>query len=167
MRLAAAFAAEPELIAALTDPDTSGPRERSLVRDIAGSALQQFPAYADLHYHAGRAAYAAGDHGAAAGHLQRALAVNPQYGDALILVARVELERGRPAEARRYLERALSAGADYPDVHKLLGDVHAAEGDGPAARRAYERALALNPKYAAALAARHRLAAGRSAGGQA
>jgi tetratricopeptide (TPR) repeat protein len=155
--LSAAFAAEPELISACLEgagPEAS--QQATAVFAAAQAAHAQQPCYADLSYHAARAALAAGRHTTAARFVQQALRINPTYHDALLLAARIELHRGRSSAARRHLEAALAHGADYPDVHALLGRVRQQEGDWAGARQAHARALALNPALAeshAALAA--------------
>jgi tetratricopeptide (TPR) repeat protein len=144
-RLSAAFAAEPELISACLE----GPQQRSAdwartVLAAAELALRQRPHYADLNYHASRAAVAASQFETAARLLVRALCVNPTYHDALVLAARVELQRGRAASATRYLETALTCGADYPDVYLLLGRARQEDHNWAGARQAFEKALELN-----------------------
>ena len=151
-QLAAAFAHEPEMIQACLqgaeqEPCPAGAR---LILDAAQMALARHPTFADLHYHASRAAIAAGDLAAASNLLDHALRLNPEYRDALILAAHVALTRQQRGPARTLLQDAVSSGADFPDVHLLLGHLCREEGDWTQARVAYERALALNANFSAA-----------------
>jgi tetratricopeptide (TPR) repeat protein len=156
-RLSAAFSAEPELISAcLEGADGEAAQQAQSIFSAAEIAQAGQPTYADLSYHAARAALAASRYAAAARLVAQALRVNPAYDDARVLAARVELHFGCAHDARRHVEAVLASGADYPDVHALLGRACQQERDWEGARRAYARALALNPALAeirAALAA--------------
>jgi tetratricopeptide (TPR) repeat protein len=153
-QLSAIFAQEPELISAcLQDIEHKPPEWAQTVLDAAQIAVAGQPGYADLNYHAGRAALAASDLDTAARLLEQALRANPAYRDALVLAARVELRRGRPQVARAHLAHALACGADYPDVHLLMGNICRQIGEWGAARHSYERALALNGRLTEARAA--------------
>jgi tetratricopeptide (TPR) repeat protein len=156
LRLGAVFSQEPELISAcLQGLEQQPPEWTRLVLGAAELALAGQPGYADLYYHASRAALAAGEHETAARLLEQALRVNPGYHDALVLAARVDWQRGQTPAARKHLEAAVRSGADYPDVHVLLGNMYRQEGDWLHARQSYQRALALNaglPEARAALA---------------
>jgi tetratricopeptide (TPR) repeat protein len=165
-RLAASFAAEPELISACLEGlerQPAGAAQR--IASAAHRALLSCPEYADLNYHASRAALAAGEMQAAAELLEAAVRINPRYCDARILAARVALQQARPRQARAHLAAAIAAGAAYPDVHLLLGDAWRQEQEWSRARDAYTRALELNSHLSAArtaLAALPPLEAGRS-----
>ncbi|MBP7746486.1 MAG: tetratricopeptide repeat protein [Phycisphaerae bacterium] len=152
--LRVAFGHEPELISAcLEGLEASAPERARQILKAAQAALSDFPDYADLHYHASRAALAAGEYETATRLLESALRVNPGYVDALLLAARVALQGHRLADARRHLETARDRGADYPDLHMLMGGVCCKEGNWQAARAEYERALELNANLAEARAA--------------
>lgn len=150
-RLAALFAGEPELVrACLQGIEREPPRRARLILDAAQLATEAFPEYADLFYHAGQAAVAAGEYGTAAAALARAIELNPTYKDALILAARVAIQQRQPDQAEALLQSAVRAGADYPDVHMLLGNLWRDQGALARARAAYERALELNANLKAA-----------------
>lgn len=152
--LAGVFAVEPELVTAcLQGIEQESSRAARQVLAAARLAVRRHPDYADLHFHAARAAVAAGEMTVAANLLERSLRIHPHYKDALILAARVALTRQRTAEAQTYLQTALAQGADYPDVHMLLGAVWRDAGDWPRARQAYQRALQLNSSLATARSA--------------
>ncbi|MEW6249452.1 MAG: tetratricopeptide repeat protein [Planctomycetota bacterium] len=149
----AAFTEEPELIAACLEADSDARWARRVLRR-AVCAVRQQRDYADLNYHAARAAYAAGHLVQAQRLLAAALQINPGYQDARLLAGHVALERGDPHGARAHLAAALATGADYPDVHMLIGDAWRQDGKWKQARQAYRRALELNASRAPARAAR-------------
>lgn len=150
-QLAQAYVQEPELISAcLQTAPQRLPAHAAQILAAAQLALKECPGYADLYYHAGHAAIAAGELETAAALLDGALRANPNYTDALILAARLALRRHQPAQARTLLQTALDKGADYADVHMLLGGVWQAEENWTQARASYERALALNANLTAA-----------------
>lgn len=160
-RLAAAFAQEPELIAAcLQGGADSTPDLCLLVLEAVAYALAQHADYADLYYFGGRAALAAGDTTLARRYLREALRLNPAYNDARVLAARLALDADQPRDAREELAKALACGADYPDVHLLLGHAWAREAQWERAREAYLRALTLNANLSPARAALEALPSG-------
>jgi tetratricopeptide (TPR) repeat protein len=152
--LADAFVREPELIRAFLQGIAQETPERvRIILAAAQTAAATRPKYADLFYHAGQAAVAAGELDTAAAELQRAVELNPGYCDALILAAQVAVQQSQPQRAGQLLEAALAHGADYPDVHMLLGNVRRTLGQFELARQAYRRAGELNPQLTAAQAA--------------
>lgn len=158
--LAQMFADEPELIrACLQDIERVNATTIETILAAVRAGVRRHPDYADLLYHAGQAAMAAGRYEAAASLLGQAIEINPRYKDALILAARVAVRFGDWEQAQARLDAALAAGADYPDVHLLRGELWRRKGSEAQARAAYERALELNPNLAAAREALTRLPA--------
>ncbi len=88
--------AEPELVlACLEGVKPEGGAESRLILAAARAATVECPEYADLFYHSGQAAIAAGDYETAEVLLARALELNPTYNDALFLAAHVAQRRER------------------------------------------------------------------------
>ncbi len=163
--LAEIFAREPELISAcLQGIEDEPPGRLRLLLSSVREALRRYPNYADLYYHAGRAALAAGELDQAREFLDRALSIHPGYKDALLLAARVALLSGRPEQTEQLLQRALALGADYPDLHMLRGDAWRRMGDPERARCCYRRALELNGALQAARVALAELAGCEASG---
>ncbi len=85
----------------------------------------------------------AGDHGAARGHLETALAQNPNLGRVRLALGRFALDDGNARAAVRLLEPALAQAPDDPMVLRVLGDAHRESGNHPRAAELYERSLPL------------------------
>ena len=120
-----------------------------------------------VEYGLGRIAAQRGDHTAAAGHFQRAIALFPSYGSAHYALARSYRALGKTDEARAEMEAHAKFGAAWPalpdpvlatvtslrdDARALLqrGIKLADAGDVDAAIDAHERALAIDPSLAQA-----------------
>jgi|GEM_PF-6902326 len=165
--LAEIFAREPELISAcLQGIEEEPPGRLRLLLASVREALRRYPNYADLYYHAGRAALAAGELEQAREFLGQALSIHPGYKDALLLAAHVALKCGQPLQTEQLLQRALSLGADYPDLHMLRGAAWRQMGDLERAQLCYRRALELNDGLHAARAALAELATFATSGKQ-
>ena len=131
--------------------------------DLLGGVLQmaidEHPAYADLHYRCSRVFHRLGRTDAAIDYGLRALAINPRYIQALIHVGRLYAETSRPQEAIAHLEAAIACGGDWPDVHCLLGELMGRLDARGKARSHLKRALELNATYTRAAKSLELLAA--------
>jgi len=120
-----------------------------------------------VEYGLGRIAAQRGDHPAAVGHFQRAIALFPSYGSAHYALARSYRALGKTDEARAEMEAHATYGALWPaladpvlatvtslreDARALLqrGVKLADAGDVDGAIDAHERALAIDPTLAQA-----------------
>ncbi|TWT44240.1 Tetratricopeptide repeat protein [Phycisphaerae bacterium RAS1] len=146
-RLAAIFAAEPELIQAFIESDARLRTQSALIHQAALESVTANPDSAELCFYAAHAALHHADPSGAEQLLRRALAILPTHRDALILAGRLAIDAGLPERAEWLLQQALAAGGDYPDVHFLLGQSWQKQGQLSRARESYQRALALNEKY--------------------
>ncbi len=112
---------------------------------------------ARFHLDAGRRAYDKQEDREAARELRRALYLSPYLGQAHVLLARIYLREGRVEEAVEALKIAIWS-EETADAHVALAEAYLELKDQASARSEVDRALALEPRHAAALALRQRLA---------
>ncbi len=120
----------------------SRPAESTPASVKAERELLTKPDDAKLHLEAARAYLAASDaspskRDAAATHVQRALAKNPNDVDALILMGQIELQGNRPAVAALHLQNAARLAPDNPTARLSLGDALTRLGDETGASAAF------------------------------
>ena len=89
-----------------------------------------------------------GDHARAAGHLDQALAYNPEYPDALANAGLLLLAQGRGAPALEMFDRALELESAHPLANAKRGVALRTLGRTEEARSHFERALARWPHLA-------------------
>jgi Tfp pilus assembly protein PilF len=106
------------------------------------------------------ARFAQGDLDAAAGEVERALAIEPQSSRALCVSGQIARRRGRLAEAADLLRRALDRAVGMQVAAAFeLGLVYEAAGDPASAAGAYQLVVALEPDGVRATTAHERLRA--------
>lgn len=108
------------------------------------------PAAAGRHALAGRAAQALNRVGDAAGHFERALALEPRHRQALDRLAMVRFGQKRYQEALDLYRKLRETDPDNPQTHSNMGAVLYHLGRAEEALRSFERALALKPDLATA-----------------
>ncbi len=148
-QLAEYATSEPDFIEAFLSLPASDADEElfGVLLSVLQTALSAHESYADLHYYTAVALQRLGDEGNAAGHLRRAIGINPKYVRALVEMGELCTRSGDGPTAATYFRRAIDAGADWPDLHVRLGDLLADAGRADDAKQHYHRALRLNGRY--------------------
>lgn len=163
-RLAAMLAEEPQCAEALLsspadDADEQDGEAALLVAAAALLALQQRPAYADLHLAASRALGQLGCTGEAIGAARRALEHNERFVQARLHLAELYAGAGLAVAAAEQAQRAVDDGADWPDARVRTAELLRQAGLPQRARFHLERALQLKNRYRPAEEALRALAA--------
>ena len=151
-----------DVVAARLDEETGRLAD---ARTLIGGAMRRADAIYDtpaerrawFHARAAELAFAAGDHAAARGAAQDALAIFAGHLRALTILARVELADGKNAEAEDAAKRAVAIQPN-PEVLGMLADAQAARGDDAAAAATRDELFAV-AKIGAALHVDDRLIA--------
>lgn len=87
-----------------------------------------------------------GDHEAARGLYEQAIAADPGYGLASVRLAYVEHKLGRGEKAVKILEELTASGKAPPDAWQMLGAIQVERREWRRAAAAYEQYLKLEPK---------------------
>lgn len=81
----------------------------------------------------------------ARGHLERALALDPELVDARYQLGQLDLDEDRRADAQRELQRVLARAPKHVQANIALGDVLMRNADLAGAKAHYETAIAADP----------------------
>ncbi len=148
-KLSELIAREPEFVTAFLElPKTDVDKEIfSSLLQIILRALENYPEYADLHYHCSCVWDRLGNTDNAILQTQQALEINPRYINALIYLAKLYQRTNRCAEAIDRLQQAIAYGANYADVHYMLAEMYRKQGRISQAKEHYERAIEINRNY--------------------
>ncbi len=114
-------------------------------REAAKRAVDIDPEYGPAHSTLGLLATVEGDFAGAAGHCERALALDPADTSVLRASARLLLSLGRPSEALALLETTLRRDPLNSRVHTALGRTRLKAGHFDASIESYRTALSLSP----------------------
>jgi CheY-like chemotaxis protein/tetratricopeptide (TPR) repeat protein len=111
---------------------TTGDPERA--RQAFAEVLEIDPDSPDYHAHLGWATYLArpddpGSQLDASGHLDQALAINPDELSALLYYGQMCARTNNPTQAVEYLERALDVDPAHVEAFEELARIHSAAGD--------------------------------------
>ena len=113
--------------------------------EMLTSLREDHPRSAIVHYNLGAAVLASGDAGAAAGHLETALAYDDLLHGARVGLARARLAMGDLDRAEREVQRVTTDNPWDGDGHHLLGLVRARQGRLDEAEQHLRRAQGLEP----------------------
>ncbi len=130
------------------------PREEAFARgrELLLAALAADDRFADVHCSMGKLAlYYDDDYHAAARHMQRAVALEPENPEVLRFQSIVLKILGRSEEAVASAREATAVSPDVPSLWNALGDALLAAGRNAEAVEALKHAIALQPGYGPAL----------------
>ena len=142
------------LVAQVTDPVADHVRQGVAAREAGRlqearreleAAVRAAPGFAEAHLYLGLVLHESEDFSAAAGSLQRALALKPGIPGARELLGYDLLMLGRPAEAIPHLDAARRGNPSRWQLHAWLGRAHLEAGDSETALQHLLEAEAATP----------------------